>query len=112
MRLYQPLTIDTDKAHSYGKVISEWNARLGPDDAIRHVRWKHENNRIEDDHAVLKHRRRPMRGLQGLASAKATLKSIETFRAIRRAAFDGCEPGVLTEIRFVQKLFEDGRKVA
>jgi len=87
VRLYQPLTIvtpsrdiagamhcrATDKAHSYGKVIGKWNARLGPDDAIRHVTRKHENNRIEGDHAVLKHRLRVMRGLQGLSSARATL---------------------------------------
>ena len=112
VRLYQPLTIVTDKAKSYGKVIGEWNARLGPDDTIRHITRKHENNRIEGDHAVLKHRLRAMRGLQGLSTAKATLKGIETFRAIRRADFHDCEPGVLNEIRFVRNLFNDTKKAA
>jgi IS6 family transposase len=126
VRLYQPLTIVTDKAHSYGKVIGEWNARLGPDDAIRHITRKHESssvsersggsfvakNRIEGDHAVLKHRLGPMRGFRGLSSAKATLKGVETFRAIRRAHFHGCEVGVLNEIRFVRSLFADRKTAA
>lgn len=112
VRLYQPLTIVTDKAHSYARVIGEWNGRLGPDDAIRHITRKHLNIRIEGDHAVLKHRLRLMRGLQGLASAKAMLKGIETFRAIRRGDFDLYETGVLNAIRFVRNLFEDARKAA
>ena len=112
VRLYQPLTIVTDKAHSYARVIGEWNARLGPDDAIRHITRKHANNRIEGDHAILKHRLRPMRGLQSLSTAKATLKGVETFRAIRRADFDACEAGVLNEIRFVRSLFDEGEVAA
>lgn len=36
VRLYHPLTVVTDKAHSYAKVIGEINALLGPEEAIRH----------------------------------------------------------------------------
>ncbi len=32
VRLYHPLMIVTDKAHSYAKVIGEINDRLGPED--------------------------------------------------------------------------------
>ncbi|NSY41333.1 DDE-type integrase/transposase/recombinase [Leisingera sp. ANG59] len=78
VRCYQPLTIVTDKAHSYAKVIGEINGRLGPDNAIRHVDRKYLNNRIERDHAALKQRLRPMRGFQTLAAAKAALAGIGT----------------------------------
>lgn len=53
-----------------------------------------------------------MRGLQRLSSAEATLKGIETFRAIRGGHFESFEPGVLNEIRFLRGLFEDGQAVA
>ena len=106
VRLYQPLTIITDKAPTYVKVIAEINDRVGPDDAIRHVIRKHLNNRIESDHAALKRLLRPMRGFRDLASAKATLKGIETFRAIRKAEFEGATKGVANEIAFVQNLFK------
>ena len=97
---------------SRAKVIGGWNARLGFDDAIRHVTRKHLTTRIEGDHAVLRHRLPPMRGLQGMSSAKATLKGVETFRAIRRGDFDRCEIRVPNEIRFVQNLLEDAKKAA
>ena len=106
MRLFQPLTIITDKAPTYVKVIAEINDRLGPEDAVRHVTRKHLNNRIESDHAALKRLLRPMRGFRDLASAKATLKGIETFRAIRKAEFDGATKGVANEIAFVENLFK------
>ncbi|MFN6006296.1 MAG: DDE-type integrase/transposase/recombinase [Paracoccaceae bacterium] len=76
MRLYQPLTIITDDAPTYAKVISEINERLGPEDAIRHVTRTHLNNRIESDHAALKRLLRPTRGFRDPSSAKATLKGI------------------------------------
>ncbi|WP_051371857.1 IS6 family transposase [Leisingera aquimarina] len=37
VRQYQPLTIITDRAHSYAKVIGGINDRLGPVDMIRHI---------------------------------------------------------------------------
>ncbi|MBD1202649.1 MAG: IS6 family transposase [Rhodobacteraceae bacterium] len=105
VRLYQPLTIITDKAPTYAKVIAEINDRLGPEDAIRHVTRKHLNNRIESDHAALKRLLRPMRGFRDLVSAKAMLKGIETFRAIRKAEFEGATKGGANEIAFVENLF-------
>lgn len=95
----------TDKAHSDAKVIGEINARLGREDAIRHVDRKYLNNRIESDHAALKQRLRPMRGFQTMAGAKAALAGIETFRTIRKGQFENCERGVANEIDFVANLF-------
>lgn len=107
VRCYQPLTIVTDKAHSYAKVIGEINGRLGPESAIRHVDRKYLNNRIESDHAALKQRLRPMRGFQTLAGAKAALAGIETFRTIRKGQFENCKTGVINEIAFIAKLFPE-----
>lgn len=36
----------------------------------------------------------------------------ETFRAIRRADFEACAPGILNEIRFVRGLFDEGKVAA
>jgi IS6 family transposase len=107
VRLYQPLTIITDKAQTYAKVIAEINDRPGQEDPLRHLTRKHLNNRIKSDHAALKRLLRPMRGFRDLALAKATLKGIETFRAIRKAEFDGATKGVANEIAFTAKLFQD-----
>ncbi|MCB2130465.1 MAG: DDE-type integrase/transposase/recombinase [Rhodobacteraceae bacterium] len=51
---YQPLTIVTDMAHNYAKVIGEINGRRGPVNAIRRIDRKYLNRRIESDHAALK----------------------------------------------------------
>lgn len=107
MRLYHPLMIVTDKAHSYAKVIGEINDRLEPENTIRHVDRKYLNNRIESDHAALKQRLRPMRGFRTLAGAKAALAGIETFRTIRKGQFESCKTGVANEIDFVAKLFPE-----
>lgn len=106
VRCYHPLTIVTDKAHSYAKVIEEMNYRNGPDDRIRHVDRKRLNNRIEADHAALKQLLLPERSFRKLSSAKNTLKGIETHRAIKKSHFANNEPGVLNEITFVADLFE------
>lgn len=74
LRPYQRRTIVTDKAASYAKIIGEGDARLGPEYLVRHVARKHENNRIEADHAGLKAHLRTMRGFQGLLAAKGPLK--------------------------------------
>ncbi len=106
VRCYKPLTIITDKAHSYAKVIKEMNFGCGPDDEIRHVDRKHLNNRIEGDHGALKPLLKPKRGFRSLTSAKNTLKGIETLRAIKKGHFENNEPGVRNEIAFVADLFK------
>ena len=107
VRCYYPLTIITDKAHSYAKVIAEMNHGCGPQDAIRHIDRKHLNNRIEGDHGALKQLLRPKRGFRSLSAAKNTLKGIETLRAIKKGHFAKSETGVLKEMEFVKNLFDE-----
>lgn len=55
VRLYRPVTIVTDKAQAYRRVIREINHRYDPHfDSIRHVDRKWRNNLIEGDHEALK----------------------------------------------------------
>ena len=55
VRLHRPVTIVTDKAQSYRRVIREINHRYDPHfDSIRHIDKKWRNNRIESDHAAMK----------------------------------------------------------
>ena len=107
VRLYQSLTIITDKAATYSKVIDEIHERLWPVDAVRHVTGKHLNNRIESDHAALKWLLGPMRGFRDLSSAKATLKGLEAFRATRKVELDGATRGVAQDIAFLADLIQD-----
>lgn len=107
VRLYHPLTIVTDKADSYTKLIGEINDRLGPEHTIRHVDHKYLNNRIESDHSALKQRLRTMRVFQTMAGVKAALAGIETSRTIRKGRFESCKTGVAIEIDFVAKLFPE-----
>ncbi|MEL6542957.1 MAG: DDE-type integrase/transposase/recombinase, partial [Pseudomonadota bacterium] len=59
---------------------------------------KYLNNRIEADHAALKHLLRPKRDFRKMTSAKNTLKGIETHRAIKKGHFANNQPGVLNEV--------------
>ena len=91
-RLYQPLSITMDKAHSYARVIGELNRGRGPDEVIEHITRRRQNNIIESDHAALKRLTHPMRGFRSLRSAKATLRSVEAVRTIKKGQFDNLEP--------------------
>lgn len=101
VRVSHPLTIVTDKAHSYAKVIGEINGQLGSEDVIRHVDRKYLNNRIESDHAALKQRLRTVRGFRTMAGAKAALAGIETFRTIRMGQFENRKIAVANKVAFV-----------
>jgi len=107
VRCYQPMTIITDKAHIYAKVIREMNFGNGSDDTIIYVDRKYLNNRIEGDHGALKQLLRPKRGFRQLTAAKNTLKGIEAHRAIKKGHFTNNEPRVLNESAFVAGLFEN-----
>ena len=89
VRCFRPMTIVTDKAHNYIKVIKEMNRGCGPEEAIRHVARKHLNNRIEGDRHALKQLLKPKRGFRSLSAAKDTPKGIETFRGDQERAFSG-----------------------
>ena len=104
-RLYQPLAIITDKAHSYRKVLTELNRHRDPSDQIRHIDRKYLNNRIEGDHSALKKRLNPMRGFKTLRSAKATLQGIETIRTIKNNHIHQRKSGPIGEIEHLHNLF-------
>lgn len=106
VRIYGPVSVTTDKAPTYERVISEMNAYSFPGDEILHVNRKWRNNRIESDHAALKRITDPGRGFQSLRTAKATLKGIEAIRMIKRGHV--CDPptNVTGEVRLLAELFD------
>lgn len=106
VRIYGPVSITTDKAPAYTRVITEMNAYSFPGDEIVHVDRKWRNNRIESDHAALKSITDPGRGFQSLRTAKATLKGIEAIRMIKPGHI--CDPptNVMGEVRLLAELFD------
>ena len=83
VRIYAPMSITTDKAPTYKRVIADLNRYCFPGEEVIHVTRKGLNNRIESDHAALKRITDPEKGLSSLSTAKATLKGIEAIRMIK-----------------------------
>ena len=107
VRLHRPMTICTDKAQAYRRVIREINHRYDPQfDSIRHIDQKWRNNLIESDHAAMKRLLGYRQGFRSLRTAKATLSGIETIRTIKRGHVHHRHPGVHGEIAFIVGLFE------
>lgn len=107
VRLHRPVTICTDKAPTYRRVIREINLRYDPHfDSIRHIDKKWRNNLIESDHAAVKRLLGFRQSFRSLQSAKATLSGIETIRSIKRGHIHDKQPGVSGEIQFISALFE------
>ncbi|WP_081536261.1 IS6 family transposase [Rhodovulum sp. P5] len=100
VRLYRPVSICTDKAPGYRKVIEDLNHQLDP-----HFDSKWRNNRIESDHAALKCLLGTRQSLRSMRTAKATLIWIETIRTIKKGQIAGKDEGVLGEIAIVRNLF-------
>lgn len=106
VRLHRPVSICTDKAHTYRKVIREINHHYDPHfDYITQTDRKYLNNRIESDHAALKRLLGYRQSFRSLRSAKATLRGMETIRTIKNGHIDSRPPGVRGEIAFVNTLF-------
>ena len=106
VRLHRPVTICTDKAQAYARVIREINHRYDPHfDSIRHIDRKWLNNRIESDHAAMKRLLGYRQSFRSLRSAKSTLSGIETIRTIKRGHIHHKQPGVQGEIAFIAQLF-------
>lgn len=105
-RLHRPVSICTDKAPTYRKVIRAINHRYDPHfDHIRHIDRKYLNNRIESDHAALKRLFGCRQSFRSLRSAKATLQGMETIRTIKNGHIQSRETSVRGEIAFVNALF-------
>jgi IS6 family transposase len=107
VRLHRPVSIVTDKAQAYRRVIREINHCYDPHfDSIRHIDRKWRNNLIESDHAAMKRLLGYRQSFRSLRSAKATLSGIETIRTIKRGHIHHKQPGVQGEIRFLNQLFD------
>jgi transposase, IS6 family len=107
VRLHRPVSICTDKAQSYRRVIREINHRYDSHfDSIRHIDQKWRNNLIESDHAALKRLLGYRQSFRTLRTAKATLTGIETIRTIKRGHIHNKQAGVIGEMAFIDKLFE------
>ena len=104
-RLYQPMTIVTDKAPTYRRVIRRINRLRSPEKAIVHIDRKWRNNVVESDHAALKRLTDPGKGFQSPRTAKATFKGIEAIRTIKRGQINDPSTGVSGEISFLNGLF-------
>jgi IS6 family transposase len=106
VRLHRPVTICTDKAQAYARVIRELNHRYDPDfDSIRHIDRRWRNNRIESDHAAMKRLLGYRQSFRSLRTAKATLSGIETIRTIKRGHIHLKQTGILGGIAFIDNLF-------
>jgi len=104
--LHRPVSICTDKAPTYRKVIREINHRYDPQfDSITHIDLKYLNNRVESDHAALKRLLGYRQSFRSLRSAKATLQGMETIRTIKNGHVNTKQQGVRGEIAFVDQLF-------
>jgi transposase-like protein len=77
-----PVEVTTDKAGPYLRVIDE----LVP--AAAHVTEQYRNNRIEADHARLRARPRPMRGLKQLRSAARIAAGHAFMQNLRRGHYE------------------------
>lgn len=105
-RLHRPVSICTDKAPTYKKVIREINRRYGPHfNYITHIDRKHLNNRKEGDHAFLKILLGYQQSFRSLQSARVTLQGMEKLRTIKNGHIQIRQPGVSGEIAFVHKRF-------
>src|SRR5215213_11268515 len=77
-----PVEVTTDKAGPYLRVIDD----LLP--AAAHVTEQYANNRAEADHARLKARLRPMRGLKQLRSAARIAAGHALVQNVRRGHYE------------------------
>jgi IS6 family transposase len=85
----RPTEVTTDRAPTYPRVLDE----LVPDAC--HVTEQYANNRIEADHARLKSRLRPMRGLKQLRCARVISTGHAFIQNIRRGHYElGAEEAV------------------
>ncbi|MEL6572881.1 MAG: IS6 family transposase [Pseudomonadota bacterium] len=107
VRLHRPITIVTDKAHSYRQVIREINHPYDPHfDTIRHIDKNWRDNLIESDHAAIKRLLGYRRSFRSLRSAEANLSGIEVIRTIKNGHICYRHLGVPGEILLINQLFE------
>jgi len=106
VRLHRPVSICTDKAPTYRKVIKDINHQYDPHfDYITHIDKKYRNNRFKSDHAALKRLLGYRQSFRSLSAAKATLQGMEAIRTIKNDHIQKRQPGVRGELAFVSQIF-------
>ena len=106
VRLHRPVTICTDKAPTYRKVIQEENRRYDPQfDSIAHIDKRWRNNRIKSDHAALKRLLGYRQSFRSFRAAKSTLRGIEAIRTIKSNHIDNMKSGVQGTLAVMHQIF-------
>ena len=106
VRLHRPVSICTDKAPTYRKIIRDINHQYDPHfDYITHIDKKYRNNWVESDHAALKRLLGYRQSFRSLRCAKATLQGMETIRTIKNGHIQNRQSGVRGEVAFVRQMF-------
>jgi transposase, IS6 family len=89
-----PVEVTTDRAPAYPRVIDEYIP------SARHVLERYANNAVEADHARLKARLRPMRGLKRRRSLQAIAAGHAFVQNLRRGHYElTVEPPVQDRVR-------------
>lgn len=112
VRIYSPMSITTDKAPTYKRILTEVTEYGFPGEEIIHFDNKCQNNRIESDPAALKRLTDPGQRFHSLRTAKATLKGIEAIRMIKRGHVYDPPSGVTGEIYLLNGMFGIAAKTA
>ncbi len=99
------IRIHTDKNPCYASALKELRGEERIPEHIEHRQIKYENNGIEADHGQLKRRIRPMRGLQSMKTAFATLKGAEVMRMFKKGQFNAWLHPKRNQINFINQLF-------
>lgn len=106
VRLHRPVTICTEKAPTYCKVIQDENLRYDPQyRKVTRIDRKWWNNIIESDHAALKLLLGYRQSFRSLRSAKQTFRAIKAIRTIKNPHIDDMQAGVRSEISLIREMF-------
>jgi len=98
-----PLTINTDKAPTYGVAIRELKAEGKCPETVKHRQVKYLNNAVEADHGKLKRLINPVRGFQSMKTAYATIKGFEVMHMFKKGQLNLWKygQGLAGEIRLI-----------
>ncbi len=97
--------IHTDKNPCYASALNDLRAEGNVPEHTHHRQIKYENNNIEADHGQLKRLIRPMRGLQSMKTASATIQGFEVVRMFKKGQFDAWLHPKRSQIQFINQLF-------
>ena len=102
-----PLTINTDKAPTYGPAIAALKKEGKLQEEVVHRQVKYLNNVIEADHGKLKQLIKPVRGFKSMKTAYATIKGFEVMHALRKgqAALFQYSGDIMGEVRLIERQF-------